>query len=251
MDVRPVVKHGCGNLRHADLGVLGKMNPALRFIAGHSVQSCSDLVKWRDDIKYITILRHPVDRYISQFNYWNRRLRKNVTFREFLADEETWNFQTKKIAGCADADIAKSELMNHFFHVGIVEKFDEFLLTLDKKLDPVRLDLRYSSQNSGRADQSAAMDIRSRYYEDIIERNNLDIELYNYVGAEICPRNRESYGSGLAQDIAMFTESNSAVQVRSARLVLDYIVRKAYYEPVTGVIRRLNGLPYRGSYETK
>lgn len=249
MDVRPVVQHGRGNLTACDMRVLTRINPFLRCIAGHSLQSCSDLDIWRSDIRFVTILRHPISRYVSQFNYWNTRLGKNVTFEQFLGNEETWNFQTKKIAGKEDLAHAKFHLSERFFHVGIVEEFDEFLLTLRRKLHPFPFDVSHSAKNTGNQQSSSCDELVGMHYDEIAEKNSLDLQLYDFVKDTVLPQYRCEYGSGLQTDVREFSQSNATFERRSLRLYLDYVVRKLYYQPGIGLIRKCSGLPYRGSYE--
>lgn len=250
MDVRPVVRHGKGNLTASDLRLLSRINPFLRCIAGHSVQSSSDLEEYWPGIRFVTILRNPVDRYISQFKYWNRQLGKNVTFDQFLENEDTWNFQTKKIAGRNDLALAKSELSDRFFHVGTVEDFDEFLLMLRQKLRPIPFDVSYSLKNAGDKRTDFHQRIADRHYDEIASKNDLDLQLYDFVNETLLPQYRSEYGTGLRQDARKFAEWNTTFEDQSFKLYLDYAVRKLYCEPITGVLRKLNGLPYRGSYET-
>ena len=250
MDVRPVIQHGEGCLTAADLRVLSRVNSFLRCIAGHSVQSCSDLAEWRSDIRFVTILRNPIDRYVSQFNYWNSRLGKNVTFDQFLANHDTWNFQTRKIAGKADLAQAKDQLHDRFFHVGIVEGFDEFLLLLARKLRPFSFNTSYDVKNTGNKQSLSVDKVVEKFYDEIAEKNSLDLELYDFVKECLLPKYRSEYGPKLITDVAEFSESNKSFSDPSVKLYFDYMARKLYYEPITGLIRKTNALPYRGSYET-
>jgi len=250
MDVRPVIRHGRGNLTACDMRILARINPLLRCIAGHSLQTCSDLDTWRSNLRYVTILRHPLSRYVSQFNYWNRRLGKNMAFQQFLDDEDTWNFQTRKIAGQDDLALAMSLLRERFFHVGIVEQFDEFLLLLRRKLQPFLFDVSYSVKNEGDKRTSSIDELVDKHYGEIAEKNSLDLQLYDFVKENLLPRYRTEYGPDLITDVREFSESHARFEGLSLKLYLDFVVRKLYYQPVTGLIRKFNGLPYRGSYET-
>jgi hypothetical protein len=249
MDVRPVIRHGCRYLTERDLRVLGRINPFLSCIGGHSVICYSNLDSWRTDIQFVTILREPVSRYVSQFRYWNNRLNQNMAFEQFLNNRETWNFQTKKIAGDESLELAKCWLAERFFHVGLVEYFDEFLLTLRKKLRPTVFDVSYTTRNVGDEKSFPAQYIVDKYRKEILDRNSLDLELYDFVRTNLLPKYRDQYGATLSADLAKFSDSNSTFEGRSLGLYFDYFVRKIYYQPVSGLIRILNGLPYRGSYE--
>lgn len=145
------------------------------------MQSSSDLEEHWPRIRFVTILRNPVARYISQFKYWNTQLGKNVTFDQFLENEDTWNFQTGKIAGRNDLTLAESELSDRFFHVGTVEDFDEFLLALRHKLRPIPFDGSYSLKNAGDKRTDFHQRIADQYHDEIAARNDLDLQLYDFV----------------------------------------------------------------------
>lgn len=246
IDVRPLYKESSGLFQSIDLKKYFKINPFLACISGHAVTPYSDLKKEFSDIRFITLLRDPIKRYLSQFYYLVKINRIENDFENFLSNQEFNNIQTKKIAGSEDVEKAKSIITSEMFEVGVVEEFDCFLLRLKKSLFPIRFDPIYQKKNIiGKADSGDLL--IEQYNEEIVARNKLDIDLYKYVVDEIIPwRNRE-YGPHFDSDLKNFIENNLKSKT-IMKSYFDYIIRKAYYEPVTNYIRMSNNLPAKGSY---
>lgn len=249
-DVAPLSIESNKIFRAEDMRVFLKINPAVMSIAGHAVQPISDLETLVPNIRYITILRDPIKRFVSQYQYWVEKLDRNLSFEEFLNHEDAINWQTKKMAGCEDINLAKSVLSNKFFLVGIVEEFDEFLILLTKKLKPFKFRPGYKLQNVGgktsliRKDMSNYLD---KYSDMIFQRNALDLELYEYVKNTIIPQEKVAYGSGLEHDVDMFRQASKGYFLNFLRYI-EYLYRKAYIHPIVANIRRQHGLPGKGSY---
>ncbi len=174
-------------------------------------------------------------------------MNEKYSFEGFLATEKFNNFQTKKIAGCEDVELAKNRLEGQFLLVGVVEEFDEFLVLLKKKLAPMEFDPRYTRVNAAR-DKGLSARIAEKYYQSIVERNRADIELYRYVKECLIPRDRAWYGESLKGEVDKLRKAQTIAPMMRLKSQVDFVVRKAYIEPVTGVMRKLAGLPARGSY---
>jgi hypothetical protein len=195
-------------------------------------------------------LRNPIQRYISQYQYWIEKLGKKLTFEEFLSLERTHNFQTKKIAGYADIELARDILADRFFLVGTVEDFDHFLILLKKKLEPFKFRPGYHVQNVSSRESIIHRNFTQKldkYYDQILKVNQLDMILYKYVKGELIPKEKKQYGPGFDNCVTAFKKENRGYSKKFLRYA-DYVLRKCYYDPVFGFIRKINGLPAKGSY---
>lgn len=246
MDVRPFNSKSCGLFTANDLRLAFRINPFLAAIGGHSVVPYSDLQDESDSIDYITLLRNPVKRYLSQYIHWVEKKELDISIQQFMNRAELWNLQTKKIAGSENVDEAKNVLNNSFLAVGVVERFDVFLLFLRQFVRNKGIDIRYRMQNRAKSEK-VMTELESRWYDEITKRNSLDIELYNYVAATLIPIQKERYGHAFASDLEEFQRINKAGPSMTRRYI-DYLIRKFYIEPVTGGLRKIGGLPYKGSY---
>ena len=249
-DVRPFHASSGRLFRAKDFEMALRINPFLKSISGHSIAPYIPITNLAPNLQYITLLRDPIERYISQYYYWNNVLNKTLSFEEFLSIERIANFQTRKIAGSENLERAKTILLENFLLAGVVEQFNEFLLVLQKKLAPIQFDPLYQMENVASAPQNylkTKRDILKNYLEEIISKNKLDIELYNFVKHEVFAKEKEDYGPQFLNDLERFARKLEGYKW-SVLNCLDYLYRKLYLDPLTGIVRIRNGLPYRGSY---
>ncbi|MGH8249600.1 MAG: hypothetical protein ACREVI_02705 [Steroidobacteraceae bacterium] len=246
IDVRPLSSRSHGTFTAEDLRKYLFINPWLEAVSGHSIRPILELSGARPEIRYITLLRNPIRRYISQFLYFVRIRERSDDFARFLDQEEFANFQTKKLAGCEDLCAAISAL-DQMFAVGVAEEFDALLLRLKKALLPLHFDIRYASKNVGIGMSERVAQIQELYGAEIRSRNEKDLLLYHHAINRVIPRHNEAYGSRLMPDLESFRRENRNFRA-GVRDYIDYAARKSYYQPVSGAMRRLNGLSARGSY---
>jgi len=244
-DVRPLKAGSNGVFTMDDFNKYIKINPGMECLSGHSVKPYGDIMTI-PDLQLITLLRDPVKRYISQYQHWIEKKTINLPFDDFLKIESVSNFQTKKIAGTDDIDLAKHKL-DDFFLVGTLENFDEFLLFLRNKLVDVNLDPAYHRLNQAKK-AGMAEEIMHRFLPQIEERNQNDIILYNYVQDKIREKNRLEYGASIDDDVARFRSSNKVSIKGKLKSNLDFLYRKLYLEPVTNRLRKKGGMQKHGSY---
>jgi sRNA-binding regulator protein Hfq len=159
-----------------------------------------------------------------------------------------WNFQVKKIAGEENLEEAKRLISDRFLLVGTVERFDEFLVLLGKKLLPFEFDAAYQRKNIAKGDGEWIGAIMDKYESKIREHNELDVKLYQYINDEVLPAEIESYGDMFEEAVRRHMHSNRTSGVAKTKSHVDYLFRKFYCTPVAGLIRKINGLPADGSY---
>jgi hypothetical protein len=147
------------------------------------------------DSEWLTLLRDPVERVLSQYYYGKRPPTR--PFREFL-EEDPDNLQTRMLsgldpfAGPADEtmlEAAKATLRDQFALVGLTERFDETLALAAWKWGWSALLYRRIrvGNNRRRRDEMHAEDIKL-----VEERERLDIALYEDAA--------EQFDAALARD---------------------------------------------------
>jgi hypothetical protein len=169
-----------------DFDFARKVFPRLSSIAGHNLINPLHLSV--PDPFYITFLREPVMRVISQYQDSVDNGNNRASFEESLRSGGVFsNLHVKLMAGEENLDKAKAFLDKCGF-VGLTEKFDLSLHVLDK-LSPRKLNLVYKKKRIPQKNsikqtltKDPAMLALAR------EHNRLDIELYDYAANEIFPR---------------------------------------------------------------
>jgi hypothetical protein len=187
----------------ADLEFARKCYPSLRSIVGHNLVDPAQLTV--PEPFYMTILREPVARVISHYQYSVQRGNNKKSFEETLrASENLENLQVKLIAGGRDLDKAKRFLERCAF-VGLTEKFDLSLRVLEK-LSPYPLKLNYQRRlvaESNTLKDELKRD--ERMLELARECNKLDIALYQFAVDEIFPRLCKKAGVNPAEKVPSYS----------------------------------------------
>jgi hypothetical protein len=193
-----------------DLQRLRKFYPELKSIAGHRIFGHVDLQEDGTDFKYFTIMRDPLKSCASRFQYKVQVSgKKDLVFEEWIQQDWTRNHQTKWIAGVADVDEAIRIIKSKDIFVGLTERFDESMVLL-KALVAHDLNISYKRVNVA-SDNSIKERLltsdRTRHL--LIEAQQADLELYNYVSQELYPSYQREYGSRLEADVANFHQTQS------------------------------------------
>jgi len=129
--------------------------------------------------------------------------RVGTTFDEWIEKDFRHNWQTRRIAGSVDLDAAIDMIHTKGIFVGLVEFFDESMLML-KALVAKDLNIAYKRRrNVARATTIAQSLLESeRERQMLIDANQVDLQLYEYVRSELLPGYRQEYGATLAADLA-------------------------------------------------
>jgi len=230
-----------GVFNHEDLKMLLRINPKIKCISGHTLRAYIDLGE-NVNVKYITVLRDPVNRYISHHLYWAERQGWEHTFEHFMTRDDIFNFQTKIIAGKEDLDLAKKILKTKFLCIGILEKFEDFLVLLNRRF-PTRQPLisRYKLKNPGKQDSIRKKNILENfeiYREKIIERNQIDIQLYEYVINELHPIQDKEFAKRTDNHRFRLGSANPGFKQETI-YYLEKLFAAFYYVPVTRLIKKL------------
>ena len=165
-----------------DLRWLIRFTGVPKGIGGHTVRSYNGYEEVVPDVKYVTFLREPINRWVAHFQYQNDALNKNWTIEEFLGEKRLNNFMTKRIAGCYDVEKAKRFLSQHYLMVGLTERFDESLLIFKKRLGIHNFNICYEKKNVAKRNELKEKIMGDEdVIKEIQKHNSMDMELYDYV----------------------------------------------------------------------
>ncbi|MFT4412435.1 sulfotransferase family 2 domain-containing protein [Fredinandcohnia humi] len=149
---------------------------------------------------YFTMLRHPIDRVISEYYYILERPKhkahaevKRMNLEEFIRrfPLKSSNQQTRRLSGNIqnpDVELAKKHIEADFAVVGLAEMFDESLLIMKDKFK--WNDITYEKANVTKKRPSIE-DISKGVIQSLEDLNQMDLELYNFAKTRLENQIRE------------------------------------------------------------
>lgn len=220
-----------------DLHDLLKFRPSVKSIAGHAIRLNSGLENVAPQIRYITCLRDPVRRYVSDYCHFVERLGLEADFEAWLRREDRHNFQTRAIAGEANLDGAIHLLETRFELVGALENFAEFIqqirLIVERSLCN-EFDPWYEVRNSrwGRPSVLSTSELIGKFGERITAVNELDIKLHQHVLNVILPRQQAAWNADNSAAFLAAPDRGPLERLRDARRRLLFrLYRNLVYKP--------------------
>ncbi len=195
----------------------------IRYLQGHFIYGAHAVLPQR--CRYITMLREPVDRVVSHYYYIKRSVNhplnrvvneKDMSLDEYITSgvcEEVSNDQARLVGGVSrDAMVDQEEMLRlakqhideDFVVAGLMERFDETLLLLRKRLGLRNLFYGVRNQTLGRPMKEQ---LPAQTVQLIQERNRADIELYQYASKKF-EQQIEEAGPGFGRDVQRFQRIN-------------------------------------------
>lgn len=236
----------------SDLRIARRFYPNLSSISGHCVLPLNGLQTECPEIRFFTIVRDPVQRCVSHYQFVRQKRRTDEPFSTWLPKHA--NFQVRSLCRTLDmvdpseitAEQAIATLEQHVGFVGMLERYHESLVMLRKWCEPLTLDITHRSRNIAvdnsikkelLADPQVVAQIKSLHQEDQ--------KLYHYVRDVIYPRQLLNYGHTLSADLKAFEESLPGGQRRIIGRSLASAKRNLLYKPFTRFClgRRAGRLP--------
>lgn len=173
---------------HDDLRHVLSLRSSTRSVAGHPVRVQCQFEEVVPDIAYVTLLRDPIKRYVSDYRHFVEVLNHPADFERWLDREDRHNFQTRAIAGVDDADAAIEILRERFDLVGTVENYGLFVDNLAQLLRCDTSDLWYRVENRANdRRRSQPLPDLDKYYDRIAHNNRHDKKVYEYVLGTLAP----------------------------------------------------------------
>jgi hypothetical protein len=196
-------------------------NDLLRVVMGHFYFGAHTFL--RRPCRYITLLRDPIERIISDYYYVRRSpahhfydSAQSISLEEFV-EYCSDNDQTRQLAGKCGVpsaetsldellNIAKANLTDHFPVVGITEEFDRPVVLAKRMFDWKRP--FYTNQNATR--RRPRKDQLSQETLRVIEAHNeADIDLYRYA-KDLLHEQVRAQGAGFEGELRSFKKLNRA-----------------------------------------
>ena len=218
-----------------DLKRVLRFYPNLQSFGGHHVHPYNDLDQ-EFDIRYVTFIREPIRRTISNYQYAVQVLKKNFTFKEWINNDWHHNRHTKMLAGEESLEKAIRIIQEKKVFMGITEYFDESLVLIKSLIDN-RLNIAYQRVNVATQNKLASRLLEDPYTQQLIEDvNQLDIKLYDYVLKEKYPLYKREYGVSFEEDIKYYKGIHGSFSRRNVSLSL--MKRYLLYKPFLFMYRK-------------
>lgn len=223
-----------------DLQRLRRLYPNLKSIAGHRLFGYVDLpdASRGTKFKYFTFMRDPLKSCLSRFQYKVQvSKKKNLVFEEWIQQDWTRNHQTKWIAGVADVAEAIRIIREKNIFVGLTERFDESMVLL-KTLIANDLNISYKRVNVARDNTIKDRLLQTESTRQmLLEAQQADLELYNYVKNELYPTYQQAYGPSLEGDVAHYRQTQNH-DFNNWNLTLCRLKHYLLYKPLLKLYRQ-------------
>jgi len=234
------------NFSADDLRKLLRFNRHIKVMGGHYLRTTTGLTDAYPELKYITLLRNPADRFLSHYNHgWNRG-HHSMSIQERVQVRQESDYQVKFFLGCQtakDRDFSVSEedlgkakkiLAEDYDFVGVAEKFDESLVLLKAELGWQRLDIRYQKMHTTKNKHVTKGELTPDIWAGIKKANRMDEELYRFAVDELFARQVEAYPGSLEKAVEDFRRDNRDFRFKRSALLkyrmIKYLVYKPYFK---------------------
>ena len=226
----------------------------IRYVSGHVPMGLHRV--FARPVKYISVLRHPVERVISYFFF---RIQSNdpylkdgkpIAFEDYVEDRNDVHlndYQVRLVSGCPEFDLtapergaqiqgvpvngshleqAKRNIEELFFAAAPLDQMTELALMLRRAYGwPMRrLQTEYKNPTTGRP---RAAQVPLRLIKIIEECNTHDLELYDWVSKRFAAQ-KQLFEPGLSRDRRIFGAVNSALTTVGE--ILPWAMRKRLAE---------------------
>jgi hypothetical protein len=153
-------RHGLKHVHDGPSWIKKDMKPSASVWAnhGHRISMERELFKLMPNATYVTLIRDPVDRALSQFYHIQvsrRGVKDDDSEKTKYLSKTNAQFQMQYIQQKEESQ-TPAEIMESYTFIGVTERFDESLLILGRKLGLNNSDLLYlRSKESGKKSSDA------------------------------------------------------------------------------------------------
>jgi hypothetical protein len=203
--------------------VLQEMLPfKITGIGGHRMRAFLDYESVIGErVFYFTMMRNPVDRYLSHLNWQKNLMNMGWTIESFTSTPYNDNWQAFRIAGERNLDKAKEIMARNFGLIGMIEKYDESMVLLKAAMGDPSADFRYQEANiKNYGDQVIRFDqLSQEMQEKVIANNAIDIELYRFLKDELYPQYVRRFSADLDTEVDAYRKANRHYQYPAWALI--------------------------------
>jgi hypothetical protein len=184
------------------------------------------------------MLRDPVKRCISEYQYQTTQRGKKWSFDQYIHGHAGSNQQVKYLCGDASATKAIDIIKEKGIVCGLLERYDESLLMFNRFLFDGKLRLGYQKQKAAK-DKRVSSEIfdSDEMLATIRECNQEDQKLFDYVQSVTFPKQIELYGSTLKEDLSSMRSGQKLGGFNHANILANRLYRNIAYKPALAIYR--------------
>lgn len=217
-----------------DLSFVLGIKSNLAGFAGHRVKAFAEMGVYSDRINYFTIMRDPIVRAASAFqysyNYQKKYNGKILSFEEWLEDPYSSNLHCKMISGVSSFEVTVDIVEKKNIFIGNINNYYESLVMLKRahlsKLNIIKSSFNVSNNN--RLSNKIMSDKRLRVH--LIETNAEDQKLFDYATNVLYQKYISEYGLGLDEEVSKLP--NVFTFKQRCRLLANKVFRNTIYKPM-------------------
>jgi len=155
---------------------------------------------------YWTLLREPITRCASHYQYQCVNLRIKESFESWIRRPEFRNLQCGRLGGEGSCDRAIRAVEEKGAFVGLVERFNESLLLLNERIGET-LDITYRLENVASSSQIMRELLGSpRTLELLVDANREDVRLYRHFAEQVFPSAVNTYKGDLTRELGVLND---------------------------------------------
>ncbi|WP_235299292.1 sulfotransferase family 2 domain-containing protein [Portibacter marinus] len=130
-----------------------------------------------------SIVRNPIDRLISHYNWHISKKKYQKSFDDFISEPYFKNFQSFRLTGSRDYHKAISIINDRYGFIGIFEDYDSSISILSNQIfnDPSYLKYEKANVTPGREKAISRADLSEDYIQKITQYNATDMATYQYI----------------------------------------------------------------------
>lgn len=223
-----------------DLDFVKSVYPKLAGFAGHRVKGHADFGKYSDQINLFTIVRDPIKRAASAYQYSYRYQKeqygRELSFEEWLEDPYSSNLHCTMLCGEQSFEAAAELIEKKSIFVGLADHYYESLVMLQRSRIPELQVVKASYNVANNKSISGAVLGDATLLGKVVEANREDAKLYEYLQTSLYPKYVEEWGGSLEQAVASLPSHQSVSH--KANILVNRLYRNIVYKPALKRMRR-------------
>jgi hypothetical protein len=212
--------------------------PFIKGIGGHHLRYLDNQVE-ESEMKFITFVREPIDRYLSHWRHQRYKMNIDWTIEQFLDEPRFNNNMVRKFSKSTSVEEAIN-VINKMDFVGVQEDFDTSLLLMKSELslgDDFSLDYKY--RNKGVSNNNTEP-LTKGILERIKKNNEKDIMLYNYIIENIHKRNKDRYKGDLNSELKELKRKRINYKENQFKKIIQKLTKNIFIRPMDYLINNIS-----------